>query len=227
MYPGQVTPPHGRWACSSLTCKIKRLDPKAVSPPFLSGFDRTSPSSFLAAGLWGDFTLSATPTCPFLKRGSGRPATGTSPSEPGPKSASLFAQQPCTRGACQHPPHLAKTSIYGSPQRGPISGGQVVLKGGKAGPVEGTGQETSALAAWEVGDVPQEHLPRQIHSDRRQMGVAQGRGDGRIVGSDSYRVSFGDDESILKLIVMTVAHLWEYTKTIKLYTLSRSIVYGM
>ena len=27
-----------------------------------------------------------------------------------------------------------------------------------------------------------------------------------------YRISFQDDENVLKLIVVMVAHLWEYTK---------------
>lgn len=42
---------------------------------------------------------------------------------------------------------------------------------------------------------------------------------------NEYRIAFGDDEIVLKLIVVQIVHLCEYTKKIKLYALNMEIVW--
>lgn len=53
-------------------------------------------------------------------------------------------------------------------------------------------------------------------TDKGQRGLPKAEGaDGlRGVMATGYSVPFGEDESILKLTVIIVAHLWEYIKSL-------------
>lgn len=98
-------------------------------------------------------------------------------------------------------------------------GVQVVLKDGKARPMEAQGRK---YVLWEEEQdgrqvtFNQEHVPRQIHSDKWISGC-QGMEDrswgwGGKMTVKRYRASFWDDEYVLKSIVMMGTHFWEYTE---------------
>lgn len=107
-------------------------------------------------------------------------------------------------------------SLLQSTPKGTFPGVQVVLKDGKAGPMEDQGGKHLLREEEQDGrqvTFHQEHVPRQIHSVRRWISGCLGLRDRSWgVTAKRYRASFWDDEYVLKSIVVMGTHLWEYTE---------------